>query len=249
MEGLFDFKVKNLIKNTILFFLILFFCPTLILCQNTQNPLNWQFSIKWEDVLLSEIPLVDTEIQILDGHANALFLFYKSGNCDEVLLKAEGLIENGKIHLNKWNENISQINGNFAIKDNKLYIGPLTGTLNTVPFDAQAEMDLVSPYPFCANISAKSVFIEEISSFVPFLKDYIAFKSPAEARFDIQGDLLKGPFAIDAFFREMALYSILMKNVKVSFIWLDNEVILRNFQANLEEGKISGEGQIILNTK
>ena len=40
-----------------------------------------------------------------------------------------------------------------------------------------------------------------------------------------------------------------MNNVEISFIWDGNKVIVRNFSANLDEGKISGEGEIFLNTK
>ncbi len=225
------------------------FPAALVLCQPSENPVNWQFSIKWEDVPLTEIPLSDTKIEILDGYANGSFLFYKSDSSDEVLLDAEGNIEKGKIYLQKWDKEISEISGNFVIKDRKLKINPLTGQLKNTPFNAQATIDLIFPYSFDVNVKAKGVILEEISSFLPFLKDYSAFKLPAEAQFDVKGFLPNGPFEIMALFQEVALYSVLMNNVKISFVWLDNKVILKNFNANLDEGKISGEGEIILNQK
>ena len=162
--------MKNLVKNTILFVCFVIFPAALALCQPASNPINWQFSIKWEDVPLSEIPLLDTKIQILDGRANVLFLFYKSELSEEILLKAEGDVNNGKILLNEWDKEINQLSGSFTVKDKKLNIGPLTGKLGTAPFDAQAEMDLIPPYPFQVNVKAKGVLFEEISSFFPFLK-------------------------------------------------------------------------------
>ncbi len=222
---------------------------TLVLCQPSENNVNWQFSIKWEDIPLSEIPLLDTRIQVLDGRANVFFLFYKSELSEEVLLKAEGNINEGRILLNEWDKEINHLNGSFTVKDKKLNIGPLKGELGTAPFDAQAEMDLVVPYPFQVNVKAEGVLLEEISSFFPFLKDYSAFKLPAEAQFDVKGFLPNGPFEIMTIFQEAALYSVLMNSVEMSLVWFDNQIILKNFSASLNEGKISGEGEIILNQK
>ncbi|MDD5454279.1 MAG: hypothetical protein PHW62_02110 [Candidatus Ratteibacteria bacterium] len=241
--------MKNLVKNIILFFSFLFVPVNLILCQNVFNNIDWQFSIKWEDIPLSEIPLLDTNIQILDGRADVFFAFSKFELSDEVSLKAEGNITNGKILLNKWNEEISQLNGSFTIEDKKLNIAPLTGRMDAAPFAARAEMDLVPPYFFQANVNAESVLLEEISSFLPFLKDYTAFKLPAEAQFDIKGSLREGPLELTTIFQEVALYSVLLSNVEISFNWLDNKLILKNFYANLGEGRISGEGKLILNQK
>jgi hypothetical protein len=211
--------------------------------------MDWQFSLKWEDFPLSEIPLVDTKILVLDGRANISFLFYQTESSDEVLLKAEGNMQEGRIYLKQWDEEISRINGTFTIKDKKLNIDSLRGELHAAPFEARAQMELVPPYPFSASLNAKGVLLEEISPFFPFLKDYNAFKLPAEAQLDAKGSLADSPFEITAFFQEAALYSLLMKNVEMSFIWYDNQLILKNFYANLDEGKISGEGEIILNRK
>jgi hypothetical protein len=241
--------VKNLVRNIILFVCFVIFTSALALCQPPENPVNWQFSIKWEDVPLSEIPLQDTRIKILDGYTNMSFLFYKSDSSDEVLLSAEGNINEGRIYLQEWDKEISQINGNFIVKDKKLKVISLTGNLKDAPFSAQATIDLASPYLFDANVKAKGVILEEISSFLPFLKDYSMFKSPAEAQFNAKGVLPAGPIEIMAIFQEMALYSVLMNDMKISFVWQNNEIILKNFSANLDEGKISGEGEIIINQK
>lgn len=241
--------MKNLVKNIILFVCFIIFTTTFALCQTPENPINWQFSIKWEDVPLSEIPLIDTKIEILDGHANVSLIFYNSEFSDEVFLSAEGNIDKGKIYLQKWDEEISQISGNFIVKDKNLQISLLTGKLKDAPFDAQATISLISPYPFDASVKAKGVILEEISSFFPFLKDYNTFKSPADAQFNAKGILPVGPIEIMAIFKEVALYSVLISNVEISFVWLDNKIILKNFSANLDEGKISGEGEIILNQK
>ncbi len=247
MGWFFAFKVKNPVKNTILFFSFLLLPVSLALCQNNSNTIDWQFSIKWQDIPLSEIPFSDTRLTILDGRANVFLTFYKPKLSDKVLLTAEGNIYNGKIILNEWDKEITTLNGNFNIKDKKLNIAPLTGNLGSAPFDAQAEMDLTSPYPFQANIKAKGILLEEISSFLPFFKNYDTLKIPAEAQFDVKGSLQGGPVGIKTTFQEAALYSVLLNNVEISFVWRDNKLILKNLYANLDEGRISGEGELILN--
>ena len=74
-------------------------------------------------------------------------------------------------------------------------------------------------------------------------------KTPAEAEFNINGVLPSGPLEGTVTLQEVSLYSLLMNNVEISFIWRDNKIIVRNVSANLSEGSISGEGEIILNTK
>jgi len=241
--------VKNLIKNIILFICFIIFSTTLALCQPAKNPANWQFSLQWEKIALSEVPIPDTRIKIIDGYANVSFLFYKSDLSDEVLLSAEGNIEQGKIYVQQWDEEISEISGDFIIKDNQLKVSPLKGKFKNTPFDAEAIIELVSPYPFDAKVKAKGVMLEELSSFLPFLKDYVALKSPAEAQFNVQGVLPAGSIEFEAILQEVVLYSVLMSNMNISFVWSDNKIMLKKFSADLDEGKISGEGEIILNQK
>lgn len=202
-----------------------------------------------EDVPLTEIPLPDTRIKILDGYMDLSLGFYKSESSKEVSLMAEGNIDKGKIYLSEWDEQITQIKGNFIIEDKELRIDSLHGQFKDFPLSSQAHVDLNAPYPFDVDVKANGMSLEAISSFFPFLKDYTMIKTPAEVEFSIHGVLPDGPIEWLITLQEAFVYSVLMSDVELSFFWDGNKVIVRNFSANLDEGKISGEGELHLKQK
>ncbi len=219
------------------------------MCEPQKAPIGWQLNLKWKDIPLSEISLSDTKIKVLEGYGNASLTLYNSGSTNEVSYRAEGNIDKCKIYLSEWEEEISQIKGSFTIEDKELKVDLLEGQFKNAPFSAQANINLISPYPFDAKIKAKDVELEEISHFFPALKNLSRIKAPAEAEFNIKGVLPSGPVEGTAILQGVSLYSVLMNSAEISFIWRDNKIIFRNFSANLTEGTISGEGEIILNQK
>lgn len=186
----------------------------------------------------------------MEGHGNvSLSLDNSQLPNNKISYSAEGSIDKCKVYLSEWNEEIYQIKCNFVIKDKKLEVSSLEGQFKDIPFTAQVNVNLISPYPFDVNVKAKDVIIEEITSFFPVLKTYTMVKTPAEAEFNINGVLPSGPIEGTITLQEASLYSILMNNVEISFVWDNNKVIVKNVSANLNEGKISGEGEIFLNQK
>jgi hypothetical protein len=241
---------KLIYLSKILLFVSLVLLPTSgILCEPQKAPVNWQLNLKWKDVPLSEISLPDTKIKVLEGYGNASLTLYNSESNNEISYRAEGNIDKCKIYLSEWEEEISEIKGGFTIDDKELKVNFLEGKLKGIPFTAQANINLISPYPFDAQIKAKDVELEEISHFFPALKNYSRIKAPAEAEFNIKGVLPSGPIEGTAVLQGFSLYSVLMNSTEISFVWYDNKIIFRNFSANLPDGTISGEGEIIFNTK
>ena len=199
-----------------------------------------------EDVPLIDIPTPDTKIKVLDGYVDLSLGFSKSESSDEVSLIAEGSVDKGRIYLSEWDEQIEQIRSRFVIRDKKLEVNSAQGQFRNFPLSGQASIELVSPYPFNADIEAKGMSLEAISSFFPFLKDYTMIKTPAKVQFSIQGILPDGPIEWLITMQETLVYSVLMSDVEISFLWDGNKVVVRNFSANLDEGKISGEGELHL---
>jgi len=212
-------------------------------------PFSWKLNIKWKDVPLAEIPIPYPKIKVMEGYGNVSLTLDNFKLPSKISYSAEGNIDKCKIYLSKWNEEIHQIKANFVIKDKKLEVSSLEGQFKDIPFTAQANVNLTSPYPFDAKVKAEDIIIEEITSFFPLLKSYSMIKTPAEAEFNINGVLPSGPLEGTITLQEASFYSLLMNNVEISFVWRDNKVIVRNISANLSEGTISGEGEIILNTK
>ena len=237
----------NKFLNLVLLILFVLILPqTEILCESQKPPVNWQLDIKWENVPLTEIPITDTSIRFIDGHADVFLTVDNSELSKGVAYKAEGTVNNATIYLPKWEEEINKINGSFAIENRELTVTSMEGQFKSIPFNAEGNLKLTTPHSFTAKVKAKDVILEELTSFFPFLKNYSTIKTPADAEFNISGVFPSGPVEGTISFQEALAYSILMNNVEISFVWDGNKAVIRNFSANLSEGKISGEGEIHL---
>ncbi len=242
-------KLINLASIALFIPFILLIPPTEVLCEQPKVSVDWQLNIKWQDVPLAEIPITDTRIKFIDGHANIFLTVDNSELSKGVSYKAEGVIDKGKIYLSEYDIEIDQLKGGFVIENKELKMDSLEGQFKSIPFNLQGNISLIPPYPFDTKIKAKDVVLEEISTVLPFLKKYSDIKVPAEAEFNVKGMLPSGPVEGTVNLQEALAYSILMNNVEISFVWDGNKVLIKNFAANLDEGKISGEGEIFLNIK
>ena len=241
--------VNKFLYLVIVFFFVLFPLDK-ALCEPDEAPVNWQLNVKWEDVPLSEISLPDTRFRILDGYADVFLTIDNPQSSGQPSLKAEGRIEQCKIYLSGQDEELDQINGDFVIEDKQLNVNSLEGKFKDIAFNAEFNVNLISPYPFDVKIKAEDAAMNEIARLFPVLMPFCSkIKTPAEAEFNAQGVFPGGPVEMGVTFQEALICSVLMSNVEISFLWEGSKVLVRNFSANLDEGRISGEGEIILNTK
>jgi hypothetical protein len=244
-------KLFNLLSLLLFVYFVLF--PTSkVLSESQESPLlNWQLNIKWKDVPLSDIPSPHEKINLKSGKVDISFTISNSGKGTSY--KAEGNIIDGVVYVSQWKEEINNIEGGFILKDNNIEITSLKGNFRDIPLTAEGQIGLDSPYPFKAKITAKDVTVDGISPLFPFIEPHVGpykkIKTKGEMDFVVDGVLPPGPFEGKLILQEASLYSMLMNNVEISFIWHDNKVIVKNISANLSEGKISGEGEIIINQK
>lgn len=245
-------KIHKLLNCFSSVFLLLFFCGYAFASPQDSLPINWKLNIKWKDIPLSEINLPYEKVDLKDGKLDLSFIINRQSN-SEISYEGQGNITDGIIYLAQWDDEILNIEGAFTFKEKKVEISSCKGIFRDVPLTADGQISLEPPYSFEAEITAKDVTIDDVSPLFPFIEPHIepyrAVKTEGEMNFVVEGVLQDGPFEGKILLPLASFHSILMNNVEVSFIYQDREILLKNFSVNVDEGNISGEGEILIKQK
>ncbi|HIE43441.1 MAG TPA: hypothetical protein EYP78_01415 [Candidatus Omnitrophica bacterium] len=246
--------MRDLLKLLVLLFFIvpLFLCEA-IASEDEQESLpafpggkylNWEVKAHWKEILLPQIPLPFEKVELRDGNVEVLLTIQSWRN--GILYKATGKIEKCKIYLPEWKEEVHNIKATFTLKDKRIDAPSVEGKFRDIPFTAKLRLSLTPPYPFEAEVKAKNVTIEDAFPFLPFLKPYRMIKAGGEVEATIRGTVPLEDFEGILTFQEASLYSVGMSNVRVSFNYRDSTLEVKDLSVHLGEGRISGEGQILL---